>query len=525
MARTYVELVEDDESLRPEEDRRPGIVDVVRRNPVRSLVAAAAVLALVAAALVGQLVVDARERARLARLSDLPGVLRPVDLPLRTLVATEGDVAGAMQYGVPVGRTLVAGSYSPVLADPEVMAVDRSTGEVVWQVAVGLPPATEPAPDVETQNDASSNVWCSAVDEPAVDGSGDDAEHARVACTVSRSYGWRLREDGSGSEVAVRGLVVLDATDGAVVSRHDEELGAEIFTAGDGYWVTTLDDDQRGVTVVARTYDGDERWTTHIDVPGSVPPGITPFVAHDDRRTVLGVGTRAWVLGPDGSTVATIGSGSGDGGLSLVPGGVLIQSYGAVGGRPGAGVLWRDDGTQVDLGGDEPFWFSLDDGSRPDAFFTVSGGTGPLVRRDEDGDEMWHADVMVGSSAVLLDGTAVVAGGDQLAAVDVDTGDVRWRTTMPMPVDQFFTDGRVLLGVNGRTVRAYGADDGVLRWTARLVEHEDGTAVLDRTATDDPSAPGAGPTDGLDDGWWTVTSDDRLAYSDSTETARVFVLG
>jgi outer membrane protein assembly factor BamB len=516
MARTNVELVEDDESLRPPDERRPGVLDVVRRHPRRALVGGLVALAVLATALAGQAVVDARERARLARLADVPGVLRPVEAPMRSQFVAEGDAGAAVQQGVLVGQHFVAGTYAPAQSAPHVLAVDRSTGAQVWEVAVDLPPAPAPEPDVQSDSGASGNAWCSKV----------DGTPARVSCVVSRSYGWQTENGRSGHEVAVRGLVVLDATDGAVLARRDEPLGADIAQGGDGYWVTTIDADRGGVGIVARSYDGAQRWASHVDVPSPVPSDVVPVVLHDDRRTVLAVGTRAWLLGPDGSTLAELGRGSGQAGVSLVPGAVLIQAYDDTDGRLQDSALWREDGTTTDLGDAQALWLGVDDGSRPGALFTVADSIGPLVRLDEHGAELWRADVTVGYNAMLLDGTVVVAGGDSLAAVDADTGDVRWKTTVPTSSDQMFTDGRVVLLVSGRSVRAYGLDDGAPRWSARLDEENGGTWVLRRTATD---AGTAGPDGGAvldpDGGWWSVTADGRLAYGAPTDTTSVVVLG
>src|SRR5690348_8018583 len=103
MARTYVELVEDDGVVGPDDERRPGLVDVVRRHPRRAALTAAAVVVVAVTAVLGQVVVDAREQARLSRLAGVPGVLRPVDLPLRTLYVADGDAASAVQGGVRAG--------------------------------------------------------------------------------------------------------------------------------------------------------------------------------------------------------------------------------------------------------------------------------------------------------------------------------------------------------------------------------------------------------------------------------------
>ncbi len=514
MARTYVELVEDDGVVGPDDERRPGLVDVVRRHPRRAAVTAAAVVVVAVTAVLGQVVVDAREQARLARLADVPGVLRPVDLPLHTLYVADGDAASAVQGGVRAGDLLVGGTYRPVQSAPHVVAVDRRTGDIAWDVTVDLPPAADPAPDVHGDGpDPSASAWCSDVDGPP----------SRLACVVSRAYGWQMSAEGYGREVATRGLVVLDATDGTVLARRDEPLGAEIAAGRDGYWVTTVDDDRRGVEVVARAFDGSEQWSTHVDTSG-IPQQQTPYVLHDKERTVLDVGTQAWVLGPDGSAVAELGRGGLNGGMTLVPGGVLVESY-TSNGMPDGAVIWRDDGTKVDLGGDRQLYLTVDDGSRPDAFFLTAGDTGPLVRRDWSGKELWRADVTVGSTAVLLDGTLVAVGGDRLAAVDADTGAVRWRTDMPRPADQVFTDGRVLLVLSGRVVRAYGVDDGTLQWSAALVE-DGGSTVLERTATDTPTTDaGVAGTGGPDEGWWFVTTDGHLAFSSATESSGIVVLG
>ncbi|GIG21786.1 hypothetical protein Cch01nite_25100 [Cellulomonas chitinilytica] len=511
MARTYVELVEDDEHLRPDEEHRSGLVDVVRRHPARALTAAVVAVVVVGGAVVAQLVVDARERAQLAALADEPGFLAPVELPMRSVFVADGDAASAVQNGVRVGDLLVGGTYEPVAVGPHVLAVDPATGAVVWDVTVDLPPAAEPEPEVQAGSEPSGTTWCTA----------PEGEPSRVACVVSRSYGWQSDDGRFGHEVAVRALVVLDASDGSVVERRDEPLGAELFVGDDAYWVASIDPDRRGVQVVERGYDDAEHWSTHVDAPAELDQDTTPAVMADDTRTVLSLGTTAWLLGADGTPGHRLGGGTGPGWVSLVPDGVLIMRYDQDGAQEGGGVLWHADGTSRDMTGFDPAPIYVDDGSRPGATFTTDSSIGPLVRRDRAGAVLWKADVTLGSWSFLVRGTVVVAGGSELAAVDADDGDVLWKTTLPAPADQLFTDGRVVLVPNGRVVRAYGIDDGERRWSAQLVER-DGEYTLQRMATDDPTADVSAP---YSDGWWNVTPAGQLAYSLPTADSTVVVLG
>src|SRR6478609_3616980 len=120
-----VELVERDVAQdRPTDDER-----AARRRPSRRWLAVAG---LVVVALVGtQLVVAARERAAVAALAQVSGVVRPVDADLGLLWTPKAGVEAVLGSGIVADGTFIGLQHLPDNAQA-VVAVDERTGARRW---------------------------------------------------------------------------------------------------------------------------------------------------------------------------------------------------------------------------------------------------------------------------------------------------------------------------------------------------------------------------------------------------------
>jgi hypothetical protein len=334
--------------------------------------------------------------------------------------------------------------------------------------------------------------------------------------------------DGSsfGRPVEVSAYVLLDAHDGAELARRDLTLGTVLWPGRDGMWVAIPDTDGTGVWFESMRADTSVRWRTHIDVAAGVGPDTSMTYAESDDDVVVVVGNRGWAFGrEDGSLAGEYGDGTGRwDSAQLVPDGLAVTTYSSTGSP--TTLVWRLDGSWVRMPSDDQLWLQLDDGSRPGLLLTYGSdaGAGAFVERDgADGRRLWRAPVRAGSSSILVDGTLVVDGGDQLSSVDADTGRVHWTRTMPRVPQQLLTDGVHVLTITGRQVDGYDLDTGEPRWSARLTDLPDGAVLLEKVRV--TPSPSQTLQEDFDDGWWWVTPDGRLAYSRPDAGWEALVLG
>src|SRR5450759_2267514 len=104
-------------------------------------------LAVLAALVVGlvstQMVLDARERARLAHLATIPRVLAPLDASVSALWSTDDGATLSALSGRSVGDHRVGG-YVDELGRRSARAVSARTGQVVWSTVLSGTAATQP---------------------------------------------------------------------------------------------------------------------------------------------------------------------------------------------------------------------------------------------------------------------------------------------------------------------------------------------------------------------------------------------
>lgn len=436
-----------------------------------------ALLVVVAVVLVtAQVVTDARERARVAALARVPGVLAPLPGPPREVWWLDRSATGDVEV---VGSLLLE---ERAAADGalSVAARDVGTGVVRWEVTL-LEAAATPLPE----GTARYGLQCA----PGLPG--------RLVCLVNDATGTTAPTDGPGA-VLVRStpatsadVVVVDLATGDVGARYPAGSGA-VVAAGvgvvgdvvvlaapldDGTSVWALDPAtgaERWRVVAGTGFGGGWlRWGAEVRV---VPVG-------DDAVGVLGAGA-VLLSASDGSTSGTVGT------LGTVPG-ALPDGSALVAGVEGYVRLLHPDG-DVRLDG-APVQVTVDDGSVPHLALTTFGG---LRAWDATtGAERWRARNVVGlAEALVLGGRAHVHDGHRVTTFDARTGDVLWGVTVseladaPMVVTDLATDGAHLLvaGLDAATGRAtlvaLDAADGAPRWHVDLpawssVEDVDGVLL------------------------------------------------
>ncbi|AEE44751.1 PQQ-binding-like beta-propeller repeat protein [Cellulomonas fimi] len=430
--------------------------------------ALAGVLA-VALALTGtQLVLDARERARVAELADVRGVLRPLDPGVGVRWEAAAADAAVVESGTAVGDVVVGVAPLPG-PRVEVRALDDRTGVLRWSRELDLPtPAMSPSA-------AEPATWTACTPLVADDGS---SSHPAVGCLAQQPGG----DTGPAPQVAVW---FLDAADGTLLSSRRLPGSAAFSVLGGLFLAAERVDERAGSArwrLTAQDPSGRTAWTfTTPRVPATrdsdVPADLwsTSYASLDARgeRVLLSVGTSSWLLDAGGALqrrdpveVAWW--------PELARGGVVVHSTWSQDGEPRARVL-LPDGRPVDVRS-APLWLSVDDGSAPGAvlFSTRAGrrdGTAATVSALDasSGAVRWRVTGLEASAAVLLRGRLYLTGPDGLAAVDASTGRVLWTTPLERPADELATDGRwLLLRGPGPVVEAYATADGQRAWRADL---------------------------------------------------------
>jgi hypothetical protein len=170
--------------------------------------AAGLVAVLLGGLAVTQVVLDARERARLARLAQVPGVLQPLDASVGVLWTTDDQATpGALDGSASVGD-LSVGGYVDEAGERTVRAVRTRTGEVAWSTVVGV---ADPAARLRGTGYAPA---CSANDPADVP--------RQVVCLVTDSA-YVASTDGPRTPVPATfaRLVVIDPSTGKQRAQRD----------------------------------------------------------------------------------------------------------------------------------------------------------------------------------------------------------------------------------------------------------------------------------------------------------------
>ncbi len=395
----------------------------------------AAVVAVTLGLVGAQRALDARERARLAYLAGVPGVLHHVDLPARALWQW------TPQAGVPVadddaGRWAVGARYHPGGVD--LRGTDPATGAELWSQPFSLDAALPPGGRSEFP---SVRVRCSTVRPTGAPVVVCAAEVAPVAT------------DGTATP-----LLVLDPITGSVLATPVVAPGSRWVATGTRLVVATPTlDGAGGVRWDLTATDpstGSVQWRRRTDVVPQVHEvrfgdqriRSAPDLSADEDRLLLTDSGHAWLFAADGTprgdvTVAT------DGWAELARAGTLVWTPWQTFAVP-AGLLVTRDGTRVSLAG-SPTRLAVDDGTAPDVVL-LSDPAGPgtaLVAHDAvTGAELWRSESLAGRP-VLVDGVVHAVEGTAVVARDARTGAVRWRARLGSTPAYLGTDGSAVVAL------------------------------------------------------------------------------
>ncbi|WP_028045206.1 PQQ-binding-like beta-propeller repeat protein [Cellulomonas sp. URHE0023] len=455
MARGEMQHVElDEESAGVVAPRSP----TTRRR--RRWVAAAAGAAL--AVLAVQLVADARERAVVARLAEVPGVLAPVDESLP--VAWRSDSVGDLIWYQIATHGAVVGPVVDADGSQRLVAHDLATGKVRWSTELYGPDPVR----AEAEADLGAS--------PPTCVTTDDAEDPdRVACLATDGF-VRFRDSGAMQVPASATFVrVVDTADGRVVAQWPAS-GTTLAVVGDVAVLASYSDSYGAVILDARDLlTGEPRWTAQVAAPTEVvadrttdwPPDVYRVA---DLLACTGFSGHPALIDADGQPVNPQ---LGDAADADVPGhfyvenatGRLVFSDWSNGSSYGTGATVLDgDRPRYTLPG-TPYVPTVDDGSVNDLLLFSAWGAGPtdgvlLNGADaETGTRRWSSDLEVSTdnpAAMILRGRAFVTTREGLAAVDGRSGRTLW--SLDAPEGRTFgspmTDGRYVL------VLSVGSDEG-----------------------------------------------------------------
>lgn len=442
-----------------------------RRTRARRATVAGVVLAVAAGS---SAVESAQQAARLAALAEVPGVLEPIEEPLRPLWAVPGDWFS--------GET---SSLVLLSAGQAVQAVDPATGTVVWSRTAGEGFLGEYCSPLVPRG--PSGAWLLA-------GAGGDDAPSTADLLLCRSHSAFTNEIGEVGSTRRPRLTVVDGATGRdlhALPQAGSLIGLELVADGD---VVALASGQAGHLEATRwdVATGAEVWRYRSEHPVLGPDrmGVERLerrgdVVLVDARSAVAVDlTTGADVDPATARASTEPAWFEETPLDRAETAVWHYPAHAPGGE---GYVRTALGrVRFDLPG--PVWVpEVDDGSRPDVLVvgSVSGRTLRGLNRST-GAQLWAASSGGGWPLARLDGYMVVQSGSRLQSVDLRNGQVRWS----VPVDlawgvQPLTDGNVVLalqsGASGAPdLVAYSLSDGVERWRTPAPE---GTQSVTATST------------------------------------------
>lgn len=424
-----VELVEHDEL-----EDAPPTPAAARWRPSWRWAALPVALAL---ALVGmQAVSDARERAVLAELATVPGVVSPVEQDLRVLWTPEDGTESILWSGIEVPGAMVGLERAPD-GSQALVAIDRLTGDRRWTTPLAPPSVVDPG----TGGDSGVG---GCVSVPEVTG--------RVLCLVTDTY----LEYGELSVRLVPGtlstVVLLDTDGGAVLAEHPAP-GAVAFTALPGLAVVAVPLADGALAVTASDLGtGQQRWRTTLPVAPREPDddlyldGRTSLLATAGGLAVVQSPGRMTLLDREGAVVRSGIDARAGYEVDPVTRSVAAMAF-ASDGLLRTTFLSREPdvmltGSRVTL--------TADDGSVP-GLVLMSDAT---VRAYERGRSTprWSIGHSIAGNALVLRGRVYLSTDAGLLAVDARTGEELWRVSPPAgrSLGALVTDGRHLLSAQQR---------------------------------------------------------------------------
>ncbi|WP_456788069.1 outer membrane protein assembly factor BamB family protein [Cellulomonas sp. P5_C5] len=392
------------------------------------------------------LVLSARDRAFVARIAAVPGLVRPLSAAPEPLWETRGSTLP--------GTVLAADGALVVLAE----------GERAWTV---------------TSHDATSGAQRWAVDVAPVSSSGFEATAAvcpplrgdagdLVVCLV-RHPRVLYSDDASIQELPRVMVVPLSAQDGERLG--DWEVRGELVAfdrVEDDLVIGTLDDEGRMIVQRRDARTGDVVWSIVTPVVMNAPAitvaaamrVLPPLVVLDGGATIV-------LDVEDGSTLMT---GPRFGGLQVAALGDRFATW-----SPADGGRVHDvDGTALFGVQGLPAQLSADDGSERG---TIIVDEGPQVAAVDatTGAQKWRTPSQL-DPRLLVSDRLVVSGADRYGVLDASDGSMLWDVvTGEVLTWDPVSDGTLVLGPgtspDGRPeLWGRGLEDGVRYWSVPLPE-------------------------------------------------------
>ncbi|RHA43891.1 outer membrane protein assembly factor BamB family protein [Cellulomonas rhizosphaerae] len=380
---------------------------------------------------------DARQRAHDERIAALPGTLAPVGDALSVRWKVPDD-----DYTVVSAGYEVDGAYVGVRHEVDeayaAVALDVGTGLARWSTPLGDRGETAGAPI-----DAGNFTVTPAGGPSCVPGSLGDSPV--LACLVDSR----------------RGLVVLDATDGAVLRREDLPTRADLLAAaGDTTYLARSVGTECEVTALDSS---SVLWTT------TVACGGRPEIVAAGGLVALG-STRehVTVLGRSGDVLDE----ADDAAAAALGDAIVLNDF--AGDGTGTSRLLREDAEPVDVDG-IVMVPRVDDGSAPNLVVTVDTATRGYDGRT--GERLWETPDPLSGIYLLRDGHVVGSSGqDVLVSIDARTGAVHHRAALhpdDLPLSPV-TDGPTYLTIvrgapsDAPRLVAVDADGDDRTWDVRL---------------------------------------------------------
>lgn len=431
-----------------------------RRRRVRRWTGIGVVAALVVAGVTVAVADARRNAARREVFDDLGWVMPAMDGPLEEVWRAPGGAVLAQ-----TDRMVVTRSDG---LDRTMRAVDTATGQVLWE-----------------REDANEECW------PVLDGLTQITVARYVASRPEMLMCVSLDAVGSDGTPPAEGasapVAFLDLETGAVQGQVtvDGQLIGQTEVDGDILLFATRAERAVGVVRVdprsgrvawtwtsgpdVRSGQGSEGWTWQLDEDGDV-------LTIDGARTVaVSVDDGAEVdPGPNPETWA--------GQIQMASGVVVAGAQDVATGRERIGVLDADGATRFEVDGSW-WWTWFDDGSVEDSLVVQQGNAGGaaagnalLTGVDVDtGEERWSMSGGYSLPVFVLEGTAIVAVASMVGALDVEAGTWRWQHPVEGDLagaSDPVTDGDVVLvpvpDGGGRALAALDLRTGEERWRTSM---------------------------------------------------------
>lgn len=391
---------------------------------------------LVVVALVGtQVVVELRDRAAVAALAQVPGVVRPVGEDVRILWTLDAG-RSELWPGVPGDGVLVGLQREPDESQA-LVAVDERTGEPRWSAPLAG------AHVVERPAEGSGPIG-GCIPEPG--GAG------RAVCLVTDAY----VQYGSTDSVLVPSdlsrVVVVDLADGSVLAERDTP-GAVAFAALPGAAaVAVTRPDGALVVTVTDVLTARERWQAVVPPAGDEPDEggyvdrSTALLRAGDGLAVV-LGRRITLLDGDGGSVRTRIDASD--GFTADPDRGVVAAFSRDEAYDVSTTLVGGTGPELVLPG-LPARSSVDDGSLADV--VLAAGSRIRAYDRSTGRELWDVGHGLSGATVVVRGRVYLSTPDGVVAVDGRTGAELWRAPVRTgrSMGDLVTDGHHVLSVQHR---------------------------------------------------------------------------